>query len=370
MLVLRGLILGILASSLVGSALAQDFVREPFRIPMERADPRGLEALLVRPAGAERLPLALITHGTPGARNKRFNMTPLAFIPIALEFARRGWAAAIVMRRGYGDSGEEYVEHNGPCHDRDYRRSARTSAEDLKAAIAHLAKRDDIDTTRIIAIGASAGGLAVTALAADPPPGLLAGFNFAGGRGVEKPEGVCQEDRLVYAFRMLGETARVPMLWVYSRNDSFFRPALARRFHEAFRAGGGIAEFIMAPDYRDDGHYLLSARGIPQWTPRVDAFLEKHGLALRRKPLPLPRPALAAPRQLKENGRKSFADFLISGPHKAFAVSTKGAFGWQSGKRTIAAAKHEALALCRKHADDCRVVIVDEAVVAGEAVAR
>ena len=368
---IHALALAILALLLTSAALAQGFVREPLRISMEGVGPRGLEALLVRPAGTERLPLAVITHGSPSKADDRLTMTPLALIPHALEFARRGWAVAIVMRRGYGDSDHRYVETFGPCEERNYLASAQTSAEELRAAIAHLSTRSDIDVSRIIAIGGSAGGFAVTALTVDPPPGLVATISFAGGRGGRTDKQICDEDRLVAAFWALGTRSRIPMLWVYAENDRLFGPERARRFHDAFTEGGGRAEFIKAPAYRTDGHTLFSPRGIKLWTPYVDMFLKQHNLVLREELLSLPKPpALTPPKQLRENGRKSFADYLISAPHKALAVSSNGSFGWESGKRTVAAAKARALDLCRKHAEDCRVVVVDDAPVRDEVGAR
>jgi hypothetical protein len=89
---------------LQGSAAAQSIVREELRIPMAGAGPSGLEALLVRPNEAGKFPLVLINHGSPRDARDRPGMTPLAYVPQAVEFARRGFAAMVVMRRGYGDS--------------------------------------------------------------------------------------------------------------------------------------------------------------------------------------------------------------------------------------------------------------------------
>ena len=54
-----------LAIAAAGPAAAQDFHREDLRIPMTSAEPAGLEAMLVRPSGSGRFPLALISHGAP-----------------------------------------------------------------------------------------------------------------------------------------------------------------------------------------------------------------------------------------------------------------------------------------------------------------
>ena len=79
------------------------FILQPLRVPLA-GDLGTLEALFVRPSEPGRYPLALIAHGSPRSPAERPNMTPLAMLPQALEFVRRGWAAVIVMRRGYGGS--------------------------------------------------------------------------------------------------------------------------------------------------------------------------------------------------------------------------------------------------------------------------
>ena len=67
----------------------------------------------------------------------------------------------------------------------------------------------------------------------------MAGVSFAGGRGSDKPDSVCREDRVIDSFAEFGKRSRLPMLWVYAENDHFFGPALAEKFRDAFvRAGG------------------------------------------------------------------------------------------------------------------------------------
>jgi dienelactone hydrolase len=348
-----------------GTALSAEpvFVREMLRIPAPGGGARGLEAMLVRPADAGRYPLALISHGSPRSAADRPDMTPLRLLPQATEFARRGWAAAVVMRRGFGGSGGGFAEHSGSCSSPDYVAAATAAASDLRAAIAHLAERADIDASRIVSVGQSAGGLATVALTAAPPAGLVAGINFAGGRGSPRDGEVCAEERLVAAYGVFGRRSRIPMLWIYADNDRYFGPALSARFHAAFVAGGGKAEFIRHPAFGEDGHGLF-ARGIAVWAPHVDAFLKGQDLALRAAPLPLPVAKIAPPPQLSEKGRRNFADFLAAAPHRAFAVSPKGAFGWRSGRRTVAVAEREALARCLEFAADCAVFAVDDAAVA------
>lgn len=354
-----------LLSSLVWLALAAaparaaEFFTEDLRIPMAEAGPQGLEAFLVRPAGAKRYPLALLSHGSPRSFDDRATMSAHNYYGIALEYARRGFAALIVMRRGYGTSPGGRVDSVRGCTNAAYLPAAAVAVADLRAAIDAMGRRSDVTTSGMIAAGHSAGGLATVALTAQAPPGLVAAISFAGGRGSRDADDVCNEDGLVQAFATLGKTSRVPMLWVYATNDSFFGPDLARRLYDGFRDNGGHAKFIVAPPYGDDGHYLYSVVGRPQWTPFVDAFLREHALGGRdilSPPDPLPPPS-----QLNEAARAEFGRYLASTmPHKAFAVSPNGGYGWRSGRTTTDDAQRDSLAACMKWSPTCTLYAVDD----------
>jgi len=355
---------GLLVALAAPGRAAEPYFQEEFRVPLLAAAPRGLEALIVRPAEPGRYPLALLSHGSPRSPADRPNMTPLAMLPQAIEFARRGWAAVVLMRRGYGGSSDnKSVEDFGRCANPDYTAAGSAAAADLKESVALLGRRPDVDFTRMIAVGVSAGGLATVALTADPPPDLVAAISFAGGRGSVRDDAeLCGQDRLIEAFGHFGKKSRIPMLWVYAQNDHFFGPKLAQQFREAFTLGGGKVEFVDAPTFGTDGHQLFSATGIPIWTPMVDNFLKEHGLVLRTTPLPPPpRPDLVVPKELSANGRKAFETYRESPPHKAFAAAPDGSFGWKSGERTTEAARSVALRFCEEHAPDCTVLFVDDA---------
>lgn len=199
-------------------------------------------------------------------------------------------------------------------------------------------------------------------LAADPPPGLIAAINFAGGRGSRAPDEVCHPDDLIRAFGFFGSHAKVPMLWIYSDNDHFFSPLLARRFYQAFTQAGGKAEFIAAQPFGEDGHHLYSLRGIPIWTPMVDEFLKRQNAVLRDTLLPLTVPAVDPPAYLSEHGRE-FQEYLLGAPHKAFAASPAGHFGTATGRRTTDEAEKLAMKECKKAAGknaSCVVIMQDD----------
>ena len=339
------------------------FVLQPLHILLG-GDSGTLEALFIRPSDTGRYPLVLLAHGSPRSPADRPNMTPLMLLPQAVEFARRGFAVVIVMRRGYGGSDGGWAEAYGSCNNANYIAAGTAGAADLKTTLEFVSHRPDVDPTRMIAVGVSAGGFATVALTADPPPGLVAAISFAGGRGSMESDKICAPDHLIAAFRAFGQRSRIPMLWVYAANDHFFGPALAQQFKAAFTGAGGSVELISAPAYGNDGHLLFSPPGIPQWTPYVDEFLQQEHLTMRGTPLPLPLPAIAAPKALSANGQKAFATFVIEAPHKAFALSPDGHFGWQSGVRTVDAARAGALKFCQQNSGNCRVMFVDDAAVA------
>jgi dienelactone hydrolase len=355
----------VLAMAGAVSTSAQDLVESELRIPMKEAGKKGLEATMVRPNDGVAHPLALLAHGTPREPNDREGMTPWSLLPQAREFARRGWTTVIVMRRGYGDSGGGYREEANACSPRvDYYDSGRESAKDLRSAIAYLSTRPEVDASRIISVGISAGGFATVALTAEPPPGLVAAISFAGGRGSKRPDEVCNVDELVRTFGDFGKKSRVPMLWVYAENDHFFGPQIATRFYQAFTATGGKAILVRAAAFRKDGHGLFSLGGIPIWTPMVDNFLTHQNLQLRSSLLALPTPAaVAAPSQLSPEASAEFRSFLTLPAHKAFAVSGGGHYGYVFGRRTEKEASKLAEERCRESAekaDPCSVVMLDE----------
>jgi dienelactone hydrolase len=353
-----------LCMALIGAAQAgaDQLYREDLRLPMAVAGLRGLEAMLLRPAGPGRYPLAVLTHGAPRNPADRAAMSPYRAYPHAAEFARRGFAALVVMRRGYGTSDGTFAEGAGPCGRRNYWAGGNASALDLRAAIAAMAGRADVSTEGMIVVGVSAGGFAGLALAAAPPPGLAAVISFAGGRGSRADDDVCDEEALIEAFATYGRTARVPTLWVYAANDKYFGPELARRMHAAFTASGGRAELIEAPPFGSDGHKLYSAAGIPIWTPMVDKFLRAHHL-VSREPIALTVADLPPPPQLSAAGHAGFTAYLAGSPHKAFAVAPTGAFAFRSAQRSTATAEAEALKACGQHAPDCALYAVDDRLV-------
>jgi hypothetical protein len=80
---------------------------------------------------------------------------------------------------------------------------------------------------------------------------------------------------LVAAAARYGATARIPTLWLYAANDSFFAPDLARKMSDAFIRAGGRAEYVPLPAFGSDGHRVFGAAdGRALWQRPVETFLD------------------------------------------------------------------------------------------------
>lgn len=175
-------------------------VRQTLSLPLTDQAGQSLEALVIRPEGPGPFPLALVTHGLPRSSAEISLMRPQTYTSPAIGFAQRGYAAVIVMRRGYGRSTGVFSETLGPCDDRNYVRAGRTTSIDVIAALADLRQESWVDPTRVILVGHSMGGFAVlAAVAGNPPDGVLGVISFAGAVGSPRPDLICQPDRLIEA---------------------------------------------------------------------------------------------------------------------------------------------------------------------------
>ncbi len=232
-----------------------------------------INVYLYEPAGAGPFPLLVLSHGSPRNAAERVNYGAHTMQAQAEAYAASGVAVAVPIRRGYGGHGV-WAEGYGSCPSPDYYGAGLAGAEDIDATIAVISQRQEIDATRVVLMGVSAGGWA--SLAAATKGGVRGVVSFAGGRGSNGPDTVCNESQLILAAARYGKASRpVPELWIYSQNDHFFGPALARRLYDGFTAAGGQATFVAAPPSGDDGHNYFN--DVAAWKPTVDRFLRELG---------------------------------------------------------------------------------------------
>ena len=321
-----------------------------------------LEAITVVPPCSGPFPLAVVSHGNP--RKGAKNFPRLRFLlPVAKDFARRGYTAVVFARRGFGKSTGSVDEGLSPHTTWSYAKAGRSAAEDYAAVIEAMAARLEIDGSKVIAAGVSGGGFAVTALASKPPAGLVGVVNFSGGRGSPKSYRNHNEEALVNAFAEFGTTARVPALWLYSMTDRFFWPEFVDRMVAAYAKGGAPVRLdrIGPLWFARDGHALVRLGGRELWRPRITAFLRAIGAPnWEADPGDAAVVILRPPERLHRRLHRGWVNYFGRADHKAFAVAEDGRGAWFMGSRdTPEAAKKDALRRCESKGDTCHIASVD-----------
>jgi len=244
-----------------------------------------LQGLIVKRADAVgKLPIMLYTHGTTPSMEKRQEMSPRGIkdgsLRLVRDYARRGWLGVVVLRRAYGQS-------DGPDPVTGYKCDSSTpsfqdgmdaAADDLEATLNYVGRREDADTSRMMALGVSGGGGAVVALSARNIPGLKLVVNVSGGLALLNCDK--NSDRLVEAMRFYGARSRVPNLWYYAKTDSIFPEQTVVKMRTAFLEGGAYAKLVHYPALVTpsmDGHNLWGKQ-TSMIMLDIDGFLRKHDL--------------------------------------------------------------------------------------------
>lgn len=345
--------------SSAGATLLPGLVRE--RIGLQISLPDGakptLEALVVRPERPGRLPLVLMTPGTPrDVGTGVVDRAPELMLSAAVAFAQRGYAAVIVLRRGFGHSEGPYAEHLGTCRDEDYPGTGKASADDVLGALESLRAQPWVDPQRVVLLGKSTGGFAVLAAAARNPQGVVGILDFAGGRGSLRPDYVCRADQLIATVEQYGATAKIPSQWVWSENDHYFSPDLARQMLGAYTSHGAPAQLAVLPPFGEDGHELLYDAPAQTWWPTVEPFLKSLDLPTA---MVVDLPALAAlpaPPGLNPGCQDRFDTYGASrNEGKAFVIAEGGHCSYSLIERSTQEAAQQALAYCNGRWSGCKV---------------
>jgi dienelactone hydrolase len=238
-----------------------------------------MRTTLFRPPGPGPFPLVIINHGTTQNAERRRMLKAPDFDAMAQWFVRRGFAVAVPQRPGHGETGGDYREDQGGCDDADFARAGLGAAESIAAAVGYLRTQSFVRRTGTIVVGQSAGGWAALALASRAPTGVRAVIDFAGGlggRSWDRPDNNCAPDRLVATATEFGRTTRIPTLWIYTENDTYFAPHLSRAMAAAFSAAGGQVDYELLPEFGDDGHFMAERAGSEAvWGPAVERFLAR-----------------------------------------------------------------------------------------------
>jgi dienelactone hydrolase len=246
-------------------------------------------AYMIRPAGEGPFPLLVMNHGVSLDPKERSYFPAIEFRDAALWFAKQGYVVVAPVRPGYGATAIEIPERAlfglffsgvGDCSDANFRDAGLAIASLDNWVIDYMSTQPFIKGDDVVVVGQSGGGWGAIALASQNPNSVRAMIAFEAGRGGHfngKPNNNCAPDRLVEATAQFGRTARIPMLWIYVHNDSYFGPELSMRMASAFQSAGGNVEYHLLPDFGEDGHFFVDhADAVRIWAPLVSKFLEKH----------------------------------------------------------------------------------------------
>jgi dienelactone hydrolase len=221
-------------------------------------------ALLYRPPGEGPFPLAIIAHASTENVLRRAQMPQPQYRALASWLVARGYAVLVPERPGHGGTGGRYLEDQNGCDEANYVRAGQATADSIVTALAYMRQQTFVRQNGTIILGHSAGGWGALALAGQNPQGVTAIIAFSPGRGGhanDRPNQVCAPHTLTTAAAEFGKTARVPVIWLVARNDSYFSPALSRQLADAFKAGGDKVDFRALPEFRSEGHWLAETDG-------------------------------------------------------------------------------------------------------------
>jgi dienelactone hydrolase len=257
---------------------------QPWLIPSPAPD-RPARAVLFRPLGDGPFRLAVIAHASTQNVLRRAQMPQPEYRALAEFLTKRGFAVLVPERLGHGATGGSYLEDQGGCDEADYARSARATAAQIALAHEFMRGRPFIRKDSAVIIGHSAGGWGALALAHESPDIVSAIIAFApgrGGRASDVPNQVCAPQTLIAAAALFGRNARIPVTWLVAANDSYFSPELSRRLADAFRGGGGMADFHVLAASGGEGHWMAETEsGIKIAGQELDRALER---ALKLQP--------------------------------------------------------------------------------------
>ncbi len=225
-----------------------------------------------------RRPLVVINHGTSDLTRTAVSMP--VFYWLSRWFVDRGYAVVLPQRRGHGATGGPLAEAVGTCAKPDHFASGQVAADDVAAVVDYMNRQDFVAPSQTVVVGVSTGGWASLALASRNPATVRAVGNIAGGRGGHaggEMNAICGEAELIKAAHAFGTGARIPTIWFYAKNDSYFAPELAQQMAAAWSDGGGLADLHVLPDYGEDGHDIADDRaGWDIWGPALARFLDIH----------------------------------------------------------------------------------------------
>jgi len=228
------------------------------------------ETTLFLPDGIGPFPVVVINHGK-ALGNTRFQERYRPLLATSF-FLQRGYAVVVPMRGGFSKSTGSYID--GGCN---IESNGLVQAEDVKAVLDYIVQQPWADSERMLMMGSSHGGWTSLAFGTLNYSGVRGLVNFAG--GLRQPNCSAWEHGLARAAASYGQKTKIPSLWFYGDNDSYFSPYTYKGMYSRYTAAGGQAKLVAFGIFERDAHNMFeSYAGQSIWEPEMIRFLESLGL--------------------------------------------------------------------------------------------
>ncbi|MEI8401870.1 MAG: dienelactone hydrolase family protein, partial [Alcaligenaceae bacterium] len=153
-------------------------------------------------------------------------------------------------------------------------------AEDVAATVAYAHTLSDVDRTQTLVVGQSHGGWTTLAYgAAKPDPSVKGLVNFAG--GLRQEDCIGWRLNLARAAANYAEDTKLPSLWLYGDNDSFFSKDVYSEMFARYSKMNSQAQLVAYGTFGQDSHSLFSSKdGRSIWEPYLEQFMATIGLPI------------------------------------------------------------------------------------------
>jgi tetratricopeptide (TPR) repeat protein len=101
--------------------------------------------------------------------------------------------------------------------------------------------------------------------------------NFAG--GLRQSNCTSWESTLIRAFSDYGEKTKLPSIWFYGDNDSYFTKEVYSEMFARYNKANPQAQLVAFGEFGQDSHSLFGSKaGRAIWEPHLETFMNKLGL--------------------------------------------------------------------------------------------
>ena len=357
------------ATKPVAEVLAQDLREEVLRFEATvkdvfgRQETKPVPVTVYRPQGDGPFPLFVLNHGR-AVEAKRAQQGRYRPEPLARYLGAKGFVVMVPNRIGYWETYGGFDPEYSGC--RSIEPMSMAASDQVLATVSFARTLPYVDSSRWLVGGISVGGLTSVATVGRAPEGLLGGINFSGGTGGNPdnhPGKPCNPYATTQYWGSIAKNAKVPMVWLYWENDKFWGPDIPKQWFQAWQDSGGQAQFAGLVAVGEDGHAGINL-DMDHWLPVIDQFLQNLGFdapAIVQTPSPSGFAAIADAGVVPvgASGKVAYAKFLEMPVPRAFAVSSKGGFGFARGDY----ATGRALGNCQRFGNPCKLYAVGEDVV-------